>query len=182
MINIIYKKKYYDIKYTQSSIDNKYYLVRNDDNSVESANLLAELNKRIQKLNDYMYLHKDDKNFEQYKPYIIKLNKKIKKTIICENIDNPEYTSYTINKGEKIAFCLRSKNAPYKFHQVNLIVYVALHEISHIACPEIGHTDLFKDIFAFITQTAIELNLYTYEDFKKYPKEYCGINVNDSIV
>lgn len=182
ILNVIYKRTNYDITYQKSSIDNSYYLVKNMPSSREAADLLATLNNKIQTLNSHMFANRDRIEYLQYKPYINKLNKKIKKTIICENVDNEEYTSYTINKGEKIAFCLRSKKYPYKFHDINLITYVALHEISHIACPEIGHTDLFKEIFAFITQTAINLDIYQYEDFKRYPKEYCGIDVNDSII
>jgi len=182
LVNIIYKKNYYDVSYQQSEFNNNFYLVKNTVDKQAAANLLSELSDKILTLNKYMYENKDTDNFKDMKQYIIKLNKKIKKTIICENTDNEKYTSYTINKGEKIAFCLRSKNYPYKFHDINLITYVALHEISHIACPEIGHTELFKEIFAFITQTAINLGLYKYEDFKTMPKEYCGINVNDSII
>lgn len=182
ILNVIYKKKYYDITYQKSLLDNQYYLVHNDMNKQESADLLANLSNKIQTLNSHMYQNRNKPEYVKYKSYITKLNKKIKKTIICENVDNEEYTSYTINKGEKIAFCLRSKKNPYKFHDINLITYVALHEISHIACPEIGHTDLFKEIFAFITLTAINLGVYQYEDFKVNPKEYCGIDVNDSII
>lgn len=182
LVNIIYKKNFYDVSYQQSNFDNDFYLVKNTDDKQTAANLLSEISNKILTLNKYMYENRDAEGFKDMKPYIIKLNKKIKKTIICENTDNEKYTSYTINKGEKIAFCLRSKKYPYNFHDVNLITYVGLHEIAHIACPEIGHTDLFKEIFAFITQTAMNLGLYKYEDFKTNPKEYCGIDVNDSII
>jgi hypothetical protein len=61
-------------------------------------------------------------------------------------------------------------------------MYVALHEISHIACPEYGHGPLFKKIFGFITQVAIELNIYVHVDFNKSPEEYCGIYITESII
>ena len=65
--------------------------------------------------------------------------------VIKEGIDNPSYTSYTINKGQEMAVCLRSKNDK-KIHDINEIMYVIIHEISHIACPELGHTKLFLKI------------------------------------
>jgi len=182
LFNIVYKKTQYDVSYVKSKIDNNYYIVKNHIDMQRSADLLAELYSKILKLNTYLYANKNNEQYGKFKSYIMKLDKKIKKTVITENTDNETYTSYTINKGEKIAFCLRSKKYPYHFHDINLITYVALHEISHIACPEIGHTDLFKEIFAFITSIAIKLNIYEYEDFKNYPKEYCGIDVNDSII
>jgi hypothetical protein len=181
-VNILYKRKFYDVSLQKSTLDNDFYLVKNTSDKQTSANILSELSNKIQRLNTYLYKNKDTDTMIRYKPYIIKLNSRLRKTIICENADTSKYTSYTINKGEKIAFCLHSKKYPYKFHDINLITYVALHEISHIACPEIGHTDLFKEIFAFITQIAIDIGIYRYENFKIYPKEYCGIDVNDSII
>ena len=62
------------------------------------------------------------------------------------------------------------------------MMYVALHEISHIACPEIGHTPLFKNIFAFFTNKANDLNLYQIVDYAEQPVEYCGMILSSSIV
>jgi hypothetical protein len=61
-------------------------------------------------------------------------------------------------------------------------MYVALHEISHVACPEVGHTELFKKIFHFITKIAINMGIYKKIDFAKNPVEYCGLTVSESIV
>ena len=61
-------------------------------------------------------------------------------------------------------------------------MYVALHEISHLACKEIGHTQLFKDIFEFIVIQAIEINLYKKIDFEENPTEYCGMTLTSSII
>ena len=54
-------------------------------------------------------------------------------------------TSKKINKGEEIVFCLRSI-PDNKLHNINELMYVAIHEIAHVGCPEIGHTSLFKKI------------------------------------
>ena len=87
-------------------------------------------------------------NFSQYNPII---------QVLKENVINcfPELTnikiyegdkSYTINK-EKIYLCIRDKNGQY--YNQNILMYVLLHEIAHTLCPEIGHTQSFKDIFNF---------------------------------
>jgi len=61
-------------------------------------------------------------------------------------------------------------------------MYVALHEISHIACPEYNHTTLFKQIFRFICEEAIAYGIYKKIDFDVSPKEYCGMTINDTVV
>ena len=60
-------------------------------------------------------------------------------------------------------------------------MYVAIHELSHIACPEIGHGALFKKIFKKFIDVSIELNIYNKVDYNQYPVEYCGMNLNSSI-
>src|SRR5438445_471854 len=83
-----------------------------------------------------------------YNIYIEQLKERMSNVIISESSENNGYTSYSINKGEQIVFCLRSKKDNNHLHDLNLLMYVALHEMAHVACPEIGHTDLFKEIFA----------------------------------
>ena len=62
------------------------------------------------------------------------------------------------------------------------MMYVALHELAHVGCHEIGHTELFKDIFAFYTREAIKLGIYKYEDYDSNPVEYCGMVLSSSII
>ena len=61
-------------------------------------------------------------------------------------------------------------------------MYVAIHEMAHMACPEIGHGELFKDIFRFLTLEAIDLKLYKKTDYQNNPVEYCGMLLSSSIV
>jgi predicted metal-dependent hydrolase len=133
------------------------------------------------KLNDYLY--KNKKNYPENIKYIEQLNTKLKNTKIQESTDNGIYTSYSINKGEQIVFCLRSRQTSEgKLHDLNLLMYVVLHEMAHVACPEFGHTELFKDIFAFLTEVAIKIKIYKKIDFKNDNREYCGLTITDSII
>ena len=93
-----------------------------------------------------------------------------------------DLTSYSVNKGDKLVFCIRKPNDPIEFVDLNTLTYVALHEITHIACPEIGHTELFHKIFKFITLTAIEYKVYSYQDYESNPKAYCGIEIDENIL
>ena len=77
------------------------------------------------------------------------------------------------------------KNKPMeddKFHDLNMITYVAIHEISHIACPEYNHTALFNEIFAFMAKVATQIGIYKYINFSQQPLEYCGIIIDQSII
>ena len=167
--------------YIKSINNGKKYLVYNDDKKYKSVELLAELINRLFKLRKYLY--RNINNFPKYKKYIKLLYKNLhpKKTKIYENDINSQYTSYNINKGEEIVFCLRSKKTN-KLHDINLLMYVGLHEIAHAACPDVGHTPLFNKIFAFFVEQAIELKLYSKIDFDNKTKEYCGMHLNSSII
>lgn len=65
--------------------------------------------------------------------------------------------SYTINK-QKVYICLLDENGEY--YNMNMIIYVTLHEISHVLCDEIGHTKKFHEIFEAILLKATEMGIY----------------------
>ena len=77
--------------------------------------------------------------------------------------------SYTINK-RKIYLCLRDENSEY--YDFNMLVYVALHELSHVLCDEIGHTPKFHSIFKNLLKKAVEMNIY--DANKPIIMNYCG--------
>lgn len=170
--------------YIQSTIDSNYYLVRDLPDKLIAANMLANTKKNINRLVDYLYKNKDNK-YSDYNKYIIRLKERINNVNISENNGRGTDTSYSINKGDELVLCLRSR-VSYQFHDSNLIFYVVLHEISHIASPKYetefnNHGPLFKKIFEFITTVATEKGLYNKIDFDAHPEEYCGIYINKSI-
>lgn len=164
--------------YVRSSIDEQFYLVRDLPDKQNVANILAQIKINVNKLIDHMLANPDPK----YISYINILKRKFNNVLITENINDALYTSYSLNKGDQLVFCLRSRKNVDEMHDINLLMYVVLHEISHIACPEYQHTDLFKEIFRYITKNAIDINVYKPIDFKNYNKEYCGMMITDSIV
>ena len=170
-----------NVVYVESLNDGKKYMVYNDEKKHDSVELLSELVNRLYKIRKILYERRDE--YPEFKEYIELLHKNLhpERTQIYENDINSKYTSYSVNKGEEIVFCLRSKETK-KLHTIDMMMYVALHEISHLACPEIGHTPLFKKIFAFIVNRAIELKLYNKIDFESNPEEYCGMQLTSSIV
>lgn len=165
--------------YQTSPSSNKEYLVQNLEGKEQAAEMLNEINRRIHVLNDYLMKNID--KYPEYRQYILQLNSKINNILLTENAPTGKYTSYTLNKGEEIALCLRSKSTG-KLHDINLIMYVVLHELAHVACPEIDHTALFKKIFVFFLGIAVELGIYQKINYQINPAQYCGLTINENLL
>jgi hypothetical protein len=87
-------------------------------------------------------------------------------------------TSYTQDK-KKLIFCLRKKekNAAGKneLHDINTIMFVDIHELTHMMNDSWGHPPLFWRLFRFMLENAIECGVYKPVNFNKYPLDYCGL-------
>ena len=179
-IYILYKIKQNRLTLVEAN-NNIKYMVYNDSHKKEAANILSELVIRMYKLKNHLATTKE--SHPEYKQYINLLieNFSEDKTSIYENAPDSDLTSYSVNKGEELAFCLKSKKSG-QFHKINLLMYVAIHEMAHIACPEVGHGELFKKIFKFLTLEAINLGIYTKDDYSTSPVEYCGMILSSTIV
>ena len=156
-------------------------LVRNTPNYYEHAILLSNLIDNMYKLRNNLI--KNINMFQEYSKYILLLQKNFNKnrTKIYENSPNSNYTSYSVNKGEEFVFCLKCKKED-KLHSLNILTYVAVHEMAHAACPEIGHTALFNKIFRFFLQQAVYMNIYIYENYSNNPVYYCGMKLYSNIL
>ena len=157
------------------------YMVYEGEDKKEKADMLAKILSNMLKLKKHLVTNLDEMG--EYKKYILQLNKNFNenKTIIYETDPKSDLTSYSVNKGEELSFCLKSKKNN-KLHDINLLMYVAIHEMSHIGCPEIGHGYLFKKIFKKFIQEAIDIKIYKYEDYAAHNVEYCGMILSSSIV
>lgn len=166
----------------KSQVDDSTYFVQNVEDKQNAANMLATIKKNLLQLNNHLMKNID--KFGDYKMYILRINSKIPKCIFLENTQlskKTKHTSYSINKGEKIVFCLRDKET-LKLHNINVVMYVAIHELSHIACPEVGHTQLFTEIFQFLLKQSIEIGIYKYVDYSVNPEGYCGMIVEEKLI
>ena len=157
------------------------YLVYNDKYKNVAALLLEQIVNNMFKLKNYLY--ENIEKYPEYREYIIQLNQNLDKdrTLIYENDPNSDLTSFSVNKGEEIALCLKSKKTK-ELHDINLLMYVTIHEMAHIACPEIGHGDLFKKIFRFLCEEAIKIGIYKYDNYENNPIEYCGMVLSSTIL
>ena len=176
MIRIYVESKNSEYNYIRSTVDNQKYLVRNVGNQKEAANMLAEIRKRLIKF--CAYLQKQYPNDKR----IIRTINRFTPDNIYENYpeDDSESTSYSMNKGEKIYFCLRDKVNKSKFVNLNVVMFVAFHEMAHVMSLSTGHTEEFWDNFKFILKNAVKLGVYKYIDFASKPFNYCGVKITTS--
>jgi hypothetical protein len=85
-------------------------------------------------------------------------------------------TSYTVNKGDRMYLCLRSKTPPYTLVSYDIMIFVLLHEMAHIANYDgWNHGDDYWAAFKFILHEAVLAGIYTPVDYGKYPVHYCGM-------
>jgi len=178
MVAIIffYLKKYYgEVEYIKSTIDNRKYLVRKLPDRQEAADRLARVAKDCKTLIDHLK-EKDGDN-----PDIIRLARNFNPENISEGSSESGYTSYSINKGEKVILCIRQKGSD-ELVDYNVLMYVTIHELAHLMTEEVGHTKMFWDNFRYILTEAVDIGLYTKVDYAKAPVKYCGIKITSSII
>lgn len=173
-IFIHYETALSELVYVESTIDNNMYLVRNRPDRIEAANLFARLRKR---LDDFVSRLVEDVPTDMR---VKRLQTKFNSSNIRESLSSSRHTSYSINKGEKIVFCIRNKNKNSEIIDFNTVVFVAIHELAHVATLEVGHTPVFWSNMKFLLEKAVEYGLYQKQDFQSNPEPYCGIMITDS--
>ena len=175
-VAMYYKQAQYPMAMTQSTVDNEYYFVRNLPDKAEAANRLARVRAKILILRKYLeQTHMD-------KPFVAQMINHFDCSAarFSESTPDAQYTSYSVNKGEKVFMCLRQRNAKEELVQENVVLFVALHEMSHVGTASIGHTPEFWNHFSWILKQAEHVKVYEYTDFAAHPVEYCGVHITDS--
>ncbi len=186
MFIVIYKLKYKSPIIAVEAFNNQAYLVNDLTDSQDAANLLAKIMLTMEKLvtkiiNDYDagLLKSSDDIDHIHRVRTIK--KRLPNVKISETPTDSQYTSYSVNKGEELVFCIRDKKQ-FKLHNINELLYVAIHEIGHIGCEEIGHTELFHRLNLYLLEKAVCYKLYTHIDYAEHNKEYCGMTLTSTIL
>ena len=181
ILYIYLETKSLDVKYVKSNIDNREYLVRNLPDSQEASDLLAKIHSNNKKLIEVVNTEANQKEYTKQNIIDIeRLTKNYRNGNISESNPGNKYTSYSINKGEKIVFCIRSKNGSNKLEPLNTMLFVSIHELAHLMTKSIGHNEEFWNNMRFLLKEAIKANIYTQEDYMNNPVDYCGTVINDS--
>ncbi len=165
----------FQLKCIVSTVDGNKYCVRERKKLQEAADMLAKVNTKCKALVDYTDEKYGDR--ENVKRLVKGYNPKR----ISETLPTSEYTAYSENKGEKLAFCLNKKKQEQStMIDEHTLMFVAIHELSHIATKSVGHKTEFWDNFKFLLENAKDAGIHTPSDYKKKPVEYCGMDIKDN--
>jgi predicted metal-dependent hydrolase len=161
--------------YTQSN-DGHLYRVQNDKDSDKVANLIA----LIVANNNLLITHLEKIAPDDQRTLLLK--NRYNPRNITEGNNDTNLTSYSINKGEKIVLCLRSKDEERKLVDINTMMFVTIHELGHLTTDSIGHNPDFWENFKWLLEEAINIGIYKYEDYENEPIKYCGIKISSSVI
>jgi predicted metal-dependent hydrolase len=166
IINKVYKKG--DIISIKSEVDRHVYIVRKLPDAKQAANKLAEINIKILRLIRALDTSKEGVQdlLDNYNP-----------RALSETLPGSKYTSYSVNKGEKISVCIRSVEDA-SFIDDNTILFVVIHELAHVMTEEVGHTQLFWSNMKYLLEEGEKIGIYNPIDYSKDPEEYCGMEIN----
>lgn len=156
----------------KSTIDDTEYTVQFKDDAKEAADLIATIKSKLNTLLEHL-----EKTYGGSDNRVSTLKGNYKSDRLSEGVDTPGYTSYSVNKGEQIVLCLRNRD---KLMDINTMTFVVLHEFAHLATESIGHTEEFWTNFKWILEEAVNIGVYTRQDFKNKNVDYCGIKITSS--
>tara|TARA_Y100000816_G_C26044208_1_gene547111 strand:- start:395 stop:991 length:597 start_codon:yes stop_codon:yes gene_type:complete len=175
-VKMFVESDYYNLSCIVSTEDGNKYCVRvkEDLNQQDTVDLLARITNKCKKLVKYLG--------EKYpeRENVKRLVKNFNPRQVKEILPTSEFTAYSENKGEKLAFCTTTKKDGGSMIDENTLMFVAIHELSHIASKSIGHNDEFWKNFKFLLIYAEKIKIYKPIDYKKKPKKYCGMKITDN--
>ena len=110
---------------------------------------------------------------------------------LAENSPFDIDSAFSQDKGALVRLCLRSrKPRPGKagagvtsysdgaVEPLNVLTFVTVHEMAHVAIDDLDHPRKFWETFKFLLQEAEEAGVCKFPDYGKYPVSYCGLSIN----
>ena len=183
-----FKKDHFTLEQTvlvRSQIDGLSYRVHTvHGGSEKAANILAEINRRAVELMRFLRKKYLRSNMGVIYPRRAEATRRLLNRWNPDNLaenspQDPEGdTSYTIDKGAIVAICLRASRNNNGFHDLNTIMFVSLHEMTHIAVEILEHPPEFWSAFKFILQEATLAGLIKSHHYNRAPITYCGIKID----
>jgi hypothetical protein len=166
----------FNLKCIVSNVDGETYCVRERAKLELAADLLAKVTNKCKELVVYVGEKYKDKGDERVRLLVENFDPKR----VSETLPTSEFTAYSENKGEKIAFCLNKKKEGGKLIDLDTLTFVAIHELAHVMTKEEGHKLVFWQNFKFLLENAKEAGIYHPVNYKQNPTEYCGMQITDN--
>lgn len=166
----------YPVVSVKSSIDGFTYKVRDMPDKQQAADIMARVRIKMNKLKLHLETTFPDK------PQVKQLMRNFEAQAhrFEEATPDAEFTSYSVNKGESVFFCLRQREGrDESLVQEDIITFVAIHEMGHMITKTIGHGPDFWNNFAWLLQEAERIGIYQHRDFRAHPVSYCGMKITD---
>lgn len=159
-----------------SKVDGQTYSVRDMPDKQEAADLMAKVRIKMNKLK----LHVESSFPDKPQVKQLSANFEANPSRIYESTPEAEFTSYSVNKGESVYFCLREREGNNEaLVDEDIVTFVAIHEMGHMITKSIGHGPDFWNNFAWLLQEAERIGIYKHRDFRAHPVSYCGMKITD---
>ena len=153
--------------------DGRSYRVQNLPDKEEAAQRMSEVRGNLQKLIEHVKQYQE----EPFRRLVERFNP----DVLEENDLGAQSTSYSENKGQKIVVCLRDKTtAPFPLVEINIVMFVLIHEMAHLMTYSVGHTPEFWTNFRKLLHEGIQCGVYRAENYTKNPVQYCGMTISES--
>lgn len=173
-VKIYLESDAFNLKCIISTVDGNKYCVRERSKLNLAADKLANITNKLKKLVEQVKKEFPDRT------NVKRLAEGFNPQKVSETLPTSEFTAFSENKGEKLAFCLDTEKNGGKLIDENTLMFVGIHEISHIATESVGHTNEFWTNFKFLLEQAEKMNIYKPVDYKKQPQKYCGMTITDN--
>lgn len=178
-----------EVTYKESLVDKRQYRLRvgkkkSEKYKQESVDTLAEINGRVERLIEHLNFKYNGEHANGRISKILKT--KYSPSILSEAANDKRYTTFTVDKKD-MHICLRTRDTEERMYDINLLMYVVLHELAHLCNydandnPIIGHGKEFIEIFRFLVQESMLIGVYQYSDYASRPVEYCGMFLSSNI-
>ena len=159
-----------------------------EDLMAESADVFNEIHDNLEKLINHLNIKKETEG-PNMDPRLLTMINNINRryggastfgeiTAKCQSRDaygnctDPD-TAYTIDKGELIAICLR-KSHKGEVHDMNTLMFVVIHELTHIAIDVFDHPPEFWESFKILLTEAVRCCVYRPVNYDMINVKYCG--------
>ena len=173
-LKIYFESEMFHLKCIISDEDGHTYCVRETPKLELVADLLAKVTNKLEELVKYM------KKKYPARENVQRMAKRFNPRKISETLPTSQYTAYSENKGEKLAFCTTTKKDGNKLIDENTLTFVAIHELAHVMTKSVGHTEEFWANMKYLLKKGIKIGVYKPVDYKKNPVPYCGTEITDS--